>query len=177
MENLPHIAKTHHPAATFLPDPPQPLDYLQGLQSLVNALGSAQTVEAVAEVIIDHAFPIMGMDVGIVALLSEDGTMLETLRQRGAKAEQHADRKAVSIFVNTPLTVAFQQQRTIMFRDKGEFLVEFPDFYSWEDWGEGAGIAIPMMLNNRPIGAIRLSYREPRSYSAWEVTFVETVAA
>jgi diguanylate cyclase (GGDEF)-like protein/PAS domain S-box-containing protein/putative nucleotidyltransferase with HDIG domain len=176
MNDHPGMPNTHNQIETAVSNSPQPLDYFLGLQSLVNALSSAWTVEAVADAILSHAFPIMGTDIGMVVLLSEDGKMLETLRHQGVNAEQRADGEIFPISVSTPLTMAVKEQRTVQFQDKAEFTTAFPAFSTSEGLVEGAVVAVPMLLENHVIGAIGLSYRQPRTYSVWDVAFRETVA-
>lgn len=155
---------------------PQPLDYFLGLQSLVNALGSAWTVEGVADTIINHALPIMGTNVGMIVMLSPDGARLEILRQQGFSAEHEAAWKTFSTAPSNPFAVVVKEQRTLMFHDKEEFLAAFPAFATCEGLVNGAVVVIPMVMDKVTIGAIGLSYYQSHTYSVWDITFLETVA-
>ncbi len=154
-----------------------PLDYFLRLQHMVNALSSAHTAEAVADAIIHGGLAIMGSAVGMVVLLSEDKTMFETLVLLGVTEDRRAAWKRFPVTVPSPLTLAVQERRAITFEDRASFVAAHPRFEKSQGFLSGAVLAIPMFLDTEVVGAIGLSYAEPRTFTRLEIAYLETAAS
>lgn len=155
----------------------EPMDYFLRLQSMVNAFSSARTLDEVAAVITHHALSIMGTAIGMVVLLSKDGTMFDTLVLEGVDSRWQTYWKQFPTSSPTPLTAAVTERRPIVFKSKADFVADFPGFSRSRGFQDGAVLSVPMLLGNQVTGAIGLSYRDVRSFSEWEIAFLETAAA
>ena len=155
---------------------PEPLEYFQRLQVMVNALSTARTVGAVADAIVNRGLSIMGSDVGLVVVLTPEADMFETLLIQGIPDERKLAWKRFPVALPTPLNIAVRERRTVVFPDREAFVAQYPNFAGAQGFLKGAVVSIPMILDSEVIGAIGLSYHEPRTFSQFELAFLDMAA-
>lgn len=161
----------------LMPNLAEPMDFFTRLKSMVDALSTARTVHDIVIAIAQHEFVLMGAQMGIVALLSKDGSMLESLVQEGIDEVAKAALTSIPMYLSNPMTECVRGRRTLVYNNRADLARDFPEFTHVNSLLEGAGVVIPMVLNDQTIGAIGLSYAEARSFSEWEVAFLQTAAA
>lgn len=161
----------------FVPSDTGPLDCFLRLKALVSALSPSSSIEEVVSAITTQALSTIGADMGIVAVLSEDGKTLDAMLKRGDDpSRQTGSFFSLPMGLPFPLPAAVRERRPFLFQCKSDCLAAFPRFTESQSLLEGAAAVIPMMLEDRVVGAIGLSYHCSRGFSEWELPFLETAA-
>jgi PAS domain S-box-containing protein len=147
------------------------------LYSLSAALGKAVTTAEVAEMIIQAAFPIFQAGMGLVALLSEDGTRLNCEKIVGVPlAEANAWRSFPSD-ARVPLADAIRERRLVVLLSEEAQDAAYPEMACKRAaTGTGALIAVPLLVGERCIGGIGLICPPERCRDAEQQTFLWTLA-
>ncbi len=152
-------------------------DGLARLQRLTAALSRALTREQVADVIIEHGLAALGAESGVIALLSEDAAEFIVLRIVGyPQAMIDAwPRFSASLPMAIPDSV---RERTPIILERWEDRIErYPDFHHIRTPGlDGALVAIPMLLDDRALGAIGLTFGTVREFTAADLDFMLAIA-
>jgi signal transduction histidine kinase len=133
-------------------------------------------VADVAVAIANHALFTIGADMGIVALLSEDGNTLDAMVQEGVSDATKTAWGSVPMIRSLPLAVSVMDRKTLLFRSRADIIAAYPGFKTAQSLLPGAAVIIPMVLEGRAVGAIGLSYNMSRGFSEWETAFLETAA-
>lgn len=155
----------------------EPLGSFLRLKSLVDSLSPENTVADVAETIAASTLSTMGADMGVVALLSKDGNMLDALVQQGVDAADLSSWLTIPMSAPIPMTVCIRQRTTLSFESQEDLVKAFPSFTTSGNLLAGAAVVVPLVLQDRDIGAIGLSYHTRRTFADWEIAFLETAAA
>jgi PAS domain S-box-containing protein len=144
------------------------------LQAITAALGRALSVEEVAQTVIELGLPGAGAAAGAVGLLSADGQSLELLRAIGYPETMVARLRVMGLQTTTPMTEAV---RTLSpaWRDAATAAERYAD-YAARNPGFGAGAALPLVVEGVAVGAIALSFVEPRTFAETEQAFMVAVA-
>jgi PAS domain S-box-containing protein len=150
----------------------------RSLYQLTAALSQALQPTAVAEVILRHVRVAMGASLGAVGVLTHDGQTLEFLsRDRVPNAVQQRLPR-LSLDYSVPMTDAIRTGEVVWvasleeYRQRYPHLIEQAQVYT----GSQAIVGIPLRLEDRIIGSLGLSFREPQPYREEEVTFLLTLA-
>ncbi|MGO8671507.1 MAG: SpoIIE family protein phosphatase [Capsulimonadaceae bacterium] len=159
-----------------------PLDCLLGfsqrlaarLLGLATRLGGALTSEEVNNAIIEQARPALDADQSILLGLSDDGLRFQTLCRAGCGPI--AGWGSFPLSLSTPIGDAVRSRRIILF----ETVENWPAYYlpaaNFTSLS-GAFVAIPLLLEDRAVGALCLGYCEPRLFDAEERAFMLSAAA
>ena len=147
------------------------------LYSLSAALGGAVTTAEVAEVIIHAALPIFQASMGLIALLSADGTRLVCEQIVGVPpAEANAWRSFPSD-APLPLADAVRERRLVVLLSDEAHRAAYPEMADRRTAaGAGALIAVPLLVGGRCIGGIGLICPPERCQDEEQQTFLWTLA-
>ncbi|HEV7666782.1 MAG TPA: GAF domain-containing protein [Chloroflexota bacterium] len=145
------------------------------LQAITAALGRALTVEDVAQIIIELGLPGLGADAGAVAMLSASGGSLDLIRAIGYPYEMVVALQSMELGTSTPMTEAVRGQAPA-WRDADIDSERFAD-YARENTGFAAGAGLPLLIDDRVVGAIGLSFAASRTFSETERSFMLAVAS
>ncbi|MBV9356247.1 MAG: GAF domain-containing protein, partial [Chloroflexi bacterium] len=136
------------------------------LQAITAALSRALTSREVAEAIITRELPGMRLVAGMVLLLTDDGTALHLLRAVGLPSELVDAYRFVPRDVSLPITHALRSDEPVWLESSQQAARDFPD-YARHPTGAGAAAALPLLVGERALGVLWLSFAEARGFE-WE---------
>jgi PAS domain S-box-containing protein len=155
----------------------QAADATARLQELTAALGGALTPEQVADVIWHEALPALGARGGMMAVLTPDGRTLEMVASSGYSEEQLAPWRSLSLSAELPLAEAVRNARLELVNDRAGIDRQYPSLRAFtEAVAEQALAAVPLVLDERVIGALGFGFRDPQRFSLHECMFMLALA-
>jgi PAS domain S-box-containing protein len=141
------------------------------LQAITAALSQALTPGEVAEAIITRGLSGVGAVAGSVSLLSHDGTALQLLRVVGLPTEVVEVYRRVPVTAAMPMTQAVRSGEPVWLESVEEAAPRFPE-YAEHPTGFGAGAALPLLVGDRAIGVLGLSFAQARGLDAEDRAFL-----
>ncbi len=146
------------------------------LYNLSAALSEDLAPSQVADIVIRQSVLGLGARAGLVALLNEDRDALHLVRSIGYPAEQAERWSVVPVAIPSPLADAVRLAQPILLSSPGEMQARYLHLRPDARPGHLAWATIPLMLDDRAIGAIGLSFAENRNFNSEELEFVLTLA-
>ena len=147
------------------------------LQTLTAALAGALTPEDVAEVITRQAVTAVGAVAGAVLVLDEATGMLDAMYIVGYGDASHAAYARMGVSDNMPVAVALRRGEPLYFDAREDVLATFPHLRGYlETDDHGALAVLPLGLEGRAVGGLRLSFRGPRTFDAQDRAFMIALA-
>jgi signal transduction histidine kinase len=143
------------------------------LQTVSNALSQALTPHEVAAAVITQGVNSLKAHAGTVVLLNESGTELEIVGTLGFP--QDVTKQWQRFSVNTPVALADAVRRNspVFIESFAEWKDRYPDLELMTGiTGSQALVAFPLIVEGRTIGAMGLSFPEPREFSADDRAFM-----
>jgi GAF domain-containing protein len=151
---------------------------LQRLHAVTSILARALTPEDVARAVIDEGIAALGARSGSLALLREDGAELEIVRARGYDAEIIERFRRMPVAALLPVSDAVRERRPVFLHTEHERNAAYPgirDLPRTQPFGPLA--AVPLLFEDRPLGAIGLTFPEGFELGDDERAFVLNLAA
>jgi GAF domain-containing protein len=150
------------------------------LLGITAELSTAVTREDVARVIVDRGVAGLRAAAGSLALISADQSTLEVVASRGYAADLLERYGRLPLDSPMPLAVAARSGETVWLNGLEAAVERFPDLSEALERarrdGRRALAAIPLRSGDRPIGAIGLSFDEPRDQTEAETEFLAALA-
>lgn len=144
------------------------------LQQLTAALSAAVTARSVAEAVITHASAAFGALGGALTCLAEDGSHLQVIEETGLASG--AEPEAVPMTARTPAVTAVSRAAAVHVDSRDECVRKYPDHLAAFDRAQlGAALAIPLLVDQRAVGALELGFPETRKFDESEEMFLLTV--
>ncbi len=150
---------------------------LSALQRTTSALTITLTREQVANVVINAGIPAVGGERGSVALVSDDGTMLDVIAAVGYSIRARTRFGSLPLQAPFPLTDTVRDARPQFFPSLDARLVSYGhlgDLLS--ENGGGAMASIPLVIGDRVLGAIGINWRDRRDFTSEERDFLQLLA-
>jgi PAS domain S-box-containing protein len=149
------------------------LDRLTRLQALTAALAQALTANQVADIIISQGLAVLGATAGSIYLLSADGAELVNLRLVGYSEEVANAWRRFSVNLPLPLCDAARQGQPIFLLTITERSRRYPELAHIPCLqGEGAVVALPMVIQGRVIGCMGMRFGSERSFPESDRAFM-----
>jgi PAS domain S-box-containing protein len=159
------------------------------LQQATAMLAEALDVEQVVEVITEVGRTAIGALRSAVALLEDDKLGLRVVNPSGL-APTGSDGAGVRLTLDTPsvMTRAIATRRPVLIADPEELRKQFEPDADVDDAGNGdsgrvldtgdeqAWVGLPLLAAGMPLGALRFSFRTPRTILEEERVFLEALA-
>jgi signal transduction histidine kinase len=144
------------------------------LQAVTALLAEALTPDQVAEVIIAQGLAALGARAGSIAQLVDGDTALEIVSEFGYHEDLVDPWRRFSIDHPAPMADAVRAASPVWLGSPAERAARYPGLapISADD---GAWVALPLLVKGRPIGAIGLSFAEPRVFDADDQAFMLTL--
>lgn len=153
------------------------VDRLQRLQAITAALGEALTPSDVAQVVVDHALRALGARAGSIRQLAPDGSTLQAVRMKGYSEEVAGAWNSVPLDLRTPLTDAFRSGAPIFASSIEEIAALYPDqAAAAQSTGFQSFATLPLVVEGRVIGAMNLSFPDPRQFTDDDRAFMQVLA-
>jgi two-component system CheB/CheR fusion protein len=147
------------------------------LQQITAALANALTTDQVADVIMMHALTAFGANAGVVAVLSDDGEKLVCVGSAGYPPEAAVRYARVPVSESFALADAVRRREPVILETAAERFARYPHHATLRAaGGDGAGVALPLLLKDHAVGALGLSFPRDRAFPVEEVNFLFTVA-
>ncbi|WP_437589355.1 ATP-binding protein [Sorangium sp. So ce1000] len=148
---------------------------MAGLQRITAALADALTSEAVAQVVVDHGIAAAGAYGAAVVVTA--GDELEFLKAVGYARETVERFRQMSPTAPFPLTDALRTGAPVWLRSREECSARYPDIARTALSAATASLCcLPLLVQERPIGALGLSFAEPRPFDREEQEFLVAVS-
>ena len=142
---------------------------------LSTALAESVTPAQVAAAIFTHVHAALGAYTGMVILLAEDGQTLEILGTFGYSAELTSQQRDLALTQPVPLAEAIHSELPVWVESPAEFAARYPQLLVLQP-ELGAGVAFPLGLPQRMLGALSISFAAPRVFSADDRVYLQMVA-
>lgn len=151
-----------------------------GLQHATESLSAVTTPSEAARVVLDQGLLVLGADAGVVGLLSEDGNDLRIVAALGHREDLIQRHPTVPIRAPLPMAEAarFGHARYFESRDAvheyfaGQDLEPYSAFYASYE----AVAAVPLIVDDRVLGAFSLRFQGKRDFAEEGTDFFETLA-
>lgn len=115
----------------------------------------------------------MASDVCSIYLLDDDG---ETLRLHATKGLSLSSVGKITMKISEGLTGLVVEQRSVVSLENAQDHPRYKYFAETREERYHSFLGIPMFERKHPVGAIVVQHREPRSYTATEISTLSTIA-
>ncbi len=115
------------------------------------------------------------MRAGSIVVLTDNDTNFEILRDFGYDTEVIGSWRRFPVDRPTPMAEAVRTAAPIWLGSPAERASRYPE-WSPINSSDGAWVALPLLAKGRPIGALGLSFAEPRRFEAEDQAFMLTLA-
>jgi PAS domain S-box-containing protein len=150
---------------------------IENLQAITASLSSALTPSQVADIVLKEGVCALGADGGWVALLSADGKSVVTLSTLGYEDSSIAAWRNLPIELRLPLTDCVREKKPINVPSLEACIETYPLMAPAMASSETRSITIqPLMVENKVIGALGVSYKGPHNFDREGETFFQTLA-
>jgi PAS domain S-box-containing protein len=152
-------------------------DRMTRLQQVTAALSEAVTVDQVAEAIITHGLAALIANAGVVAMLTDDGRAFVTLRAVGYPPDATQRLGRFPADAPLPMADAARLRQPVLLETLAERNARYPALASQPPLeGDGALVALPLLVSGRAIGAMRLLFPPSRTVGADDLAYMQTLA-
>jgi len=147
------------------------------LQAVTVGLAGAMLKEQVAQVVLNEGLLAMGAHGCSVALLDEEKQELNILAQVGYRSEDVARSIGkVPLSTQVPIAYAVRERKVVLLGSREEWEARFP-VQPIAAAQHQAWAVLPLVLDDRVLGCLGLSYLTPRKFGAPERDFLESLAS
>lgn len=147
------------------------------LQAMTAALAGALTPEDVAAVMLRQALAAVGAVAGAVLVLNEKTEMLEALCAVGYGDESREAYSRMSYADNMPVAAALRHGEPRYYESRVDVIAAYPHLQRYLEADDHDGLAVlPLRLEGRAVGGMRLSFRGPRAFDAPDRAFMMALA-
>ncbi len=147
------------------------------LLELTGAFSKALTAQEIAEVVVDRALKALGGNLGTVAQLVENDSMLEMLNLRGLSQATVEKYRRTPLDFPGPLNDAVRQNTIIWLETFEQYVARYPQFETAiHNNGSQSSVCIPLEINGRVIGGFNLSFPTEKPRNATDEAFFTALA-
>jgi signal transduction histidine kinase len=152
-------------------------DRLARLQALTAALARARTLTEVADVIIDQALPSLDAEVGVVAVLSEDGTALRNIGFKGVPVDTEEAWREYSVDSPVPVAEAARLREPVIVTTIAERNRRYPVLAQVHGVEQGGAVTtFPLLVDGRLLGALGFCFPCSREFDHDDLAFLQALA-
>jgi PAS domain S-box-containing protein len=139
------------------------------LQRVTAALSAAMSAGEVAELVVDHARDALGASAAVVALT--EGSELVVRGHSGYQPGMMADWNRFPLSAPVPLANAVRTGAILLLEDAEEVARRYPDVVRDGSHFEALA-AVPLVFHGQALGAMGISFRQPRDFTAGDRGFL-----
>jgi PAS domain S-box-containing protein len=140
------------------------------LQRVTAALAGALTPEEVAEVVMREGVEALGASAGTLCLLDDESAELEVVRSEGLPRQMVDAWRRFPVDAGVPLAEAARTGEPVLLTTREELGARYPALVT--TLKHHAWAAVPLLADGRALGAIGLSFVEPRHFADEERDFL-----
>jgi PAS domain S-box-containing protein len=145
------------------------------LQAVTAALSEALGPADVGEIVVDRCVAAMGASAGVVALLTPASDELEILRVVGYRPEIGEQWKRFPVGANLPMSDAVRTEEPVFITSREERDRLYPEL-AGTPMENQAVVTVPLVVESRAIGAMTLSFADPREFPPEDRAFLLALA-
>ncbi len=145
------------------------------LQDITSRLSAALTVDDVAQALIERALEAVGAVAGSAFVLTADEEALEVLGDIGYPPDVITALHRIPVDADLPAALAFRTREPVILCDVASRDAAFPSVRGIMS-DDHALVAIPLVAGARGVGAIGLTFGEPRTFGRSELAFMTALA-
>ncbi|MBC7541859.1 MAG: GAF domain-containing protein [Candidatus Sericytochromatia bacterium] len=154
----------------------------QRLQATIAALAGARVPQDVAAVIIQQGLHDLGICLGLVVLLTSDGTAVDVMSSIGFGHvpgwSGHGPLPRLAIDSGFFVVEVVRTGQPVWLGSLTAIATAHPERARLlADWGVGSMVCLPLIIDGRTIGCMGLGYSEPQAFDAPERLFLQALAA
>ncbi|HYQ14315.1 MAG TPA: GAF domain-containing protein, partial [Polyangiaceae bacterium] len=152
---------------------------LRHLSELASALTATRSVLEVAEVIVEQGLQAAAGDTCTVYRLDGSGRKLELLSHRGVASDLIDKVRVISDVEGNPETfLAMKENRSVWAESEADYAAIYPRLANVKVSGQRAKAfwSVPLIAEGRSLGLLGVGFYAPRTFSADERAFVDTLA-
>ncbi len=147
------------------------------LQAVTAALSEQRFASEMAPLIVQHGMEALGAVAGCLAVTTADGRGLEVLHAAGYPDRLLEDFRRFSLDAPIPLAEAARDRRIIFVGSRAEWRQRYAALEAAAPEGHHAWVAVPLTVEDVPLGAIGFSFGADRLFDAEARAFAEALAA
>ena len=147
------------------------------LQRVTAALAKAGTPDEVLETMITEGVDALGASAGSVAVLDADGGALDVARASGYPEALLETFGRMDLAADVPLAEAARTGTAVACPNRRQWARRYPHLASHPVTGNHAAAAFPLVVDERVIGAVGLSFSEPQPFDRAQMEFLSAVVA
>ncbi|WP_216329249.1 GAF domain-containing protein [Deinococcus aestuarii] len=148
------------------------------LQGVTEALSASRTQAAVFSVVLRPALSALKAVAGAVLLVDERGERLEIAAAQGDEEGAQTLWQDGPLNGNVPAGDALKRHEPLFFEAQGDLTRAYPELEARTGGVAAVATAVlPMFLDDRPLGAIILDFKEPHEFTPEESRFLRILAA
>lgn len=150
---------------------------LECLETVTSCLSLTHTTAEVAAVIMDHVVPALQAERGVFYVMSEDGHSLLNVGIVGYSPAEVEAWNHIPLTLEAPLTDAIRTHQPVAIGSHEELMARYPHLSQTGVSSQNpALIALPMRVDDRPLGVIGISYSFARSFLPEDIAFKQSIA-
>ncbi|HEX2913223.1 MAG TPA: GAF domain-containing protein [Chloroflexia bacterium] len=147
------------------------------LQAVTAELSRSLTTEEVCRVIVDQGVAALDAKRGTVLLLNNEETELEIRGYTGYQANDLDTWEKIPINAWMPHIDAFESGKPVLIESQEAYLQKYPELAEFVHTFRLKAVAfLPLMIDNRRLGVIGMSFDKSRQFDASEVDYMLTLA-
>ncbi|HWQ11462.1 MAG TPA: HAMP domain-containing sensor histidine kinase [Roseiflexaceae bacterium] len=142
---------------------------MASLYPLAVALAAALSPAEVASAALKHGGAAVGAAAGAVVALAGDGNMLEVLDTFGYPGEHAASPQLIPLAARAPAADALHRREPVLLGSREALAARYPELAAAHSYaGQQAWATLPLLLPDRAVGVLELSFATPRAFSGEE---------
>ena len=146
------------------------------LQAVTAALSEAITVSDIVRVVLERGSAVFGASGGLVAMLDHDGGRLSVIGSTG-HGDQLVERwRTIPMELAAPLTEAVRTGAGVFVESRADWDSRYPGIEEPSAGRSQAWASVPLLAKGGAVGALELSFDEPRALTPDEVAFMLALA-
>jgi signal transduction histidine kinase len=148
----------------------------KALYAVTSALSAALTPERTGAVVIEQGQAALGAVAGLLALLADDGTVLEIVAESGYAAAAVAPWHRIPLDAPIPLAAAARTGVPLYYESYAALIAAYPHLAHGVRTGHEAVAALPLRVEGRAIGVLGLSFAGVHPFAAEDLAFMGALA-
>ena len=150
---------------------------LAALEEIATALAMTRAPEDVAMVVTRVAAKALGAAVASIRMLRGDGLLVRLAEPGGAPSHEPLVGYEISVDAADMLADAVRRGIPVRVETPEEWAARYPDVWrTIQERGLQAAIALPLQVQGRTIGVLRMSFAQPHCFTVRERSFIGAVA-
>lgn len=149
---------------------------MRALQTITSALSNALTPEQVAMIVVQQGTVVLGARAGFVAMLNTKAAQLEVIAQHGHSPVLAETIRKFALTDRTPVIDAVRKRQAQWYESPEALVAGYDGSQIPMNALDHAWADIPLIVENRVLGAIGLSFSQPRHFSADDKAFMIAMA-